>query len=232
MSASSMPTRWPWVASATARFVAVVDLPTPPLAEAMATTPRAGRVTASAYDALNRMQIGQGSVDAVVAADGDPVGVRAELGRVLGRPAVRRERVVVRRGEAVLGCEAVLDGEDAPAERRGEPRQQGPVAPESDGVVGAEQVRFSGGKDDVAQGGGTDASRIDAQLSRTPFELVDLGRLIGKVVRTQSTRESGPQIRFTYARPPRGSSARPRRPMCRCRAWCSPRRSACPWCRM
>jgi two-component system, OmpR family, sensor histidine kinase ChvG len=51
-----------------------------------------------------------------------------------------------------------------------------------------------------------DASRIDAQLSRTPFELVDLGRLIGRVVRTQSTRETGPQIRFTYARPPRGSA--------------------------
>ena len=51
-----------------------------------------------------------------------------------------------------------------------------------------------------------DASRIDAQLSRTPFELVDTGRLVGKVVRTQSTREAGPQVRFTYSRPPRGSA--------------------------
>ncbi|MBO9575248.1 MAG: sensor N-terminal transmembrane domain-containing protein [Sphingobium sp.] len=51
-----------------------------------------------------------------------------------------------------------------------------------------------------------EASRIDAQLSRTPFELVDMGRLVGRVVRTQSTREAGPQVRISYSRPPRGSA--------------------------
>ena len=37
MSASSRPTRRPCAASATARFTAVVDFPTPPLPEATAT---------------------------------------------------------------------------------------------------------------------------------------------------------------------------------------------------
>ena len=37
MSASSSPTRWPCRASATARFTATVDFPTPPLPEATAT---------------------------------------------------------------------------------------------------------------------------------------------------------------------------------------------------
>jgi len=51
-----------------------------------------------------------------------------------------------------------------------------------------------------------EASRIDAQLSRTPFELIDLGRLVGRVVRTQSARETSPVVRFSYARPARGSA--------------------------
>src|ERR1700761_6999158 len=40
MSASSRPTRAPWSAQARARFTATVDLPTPPLPEATATTLR------------------------------------------------------------------------------------------------------------------------------------------------------------------------------------------------
>src|SRR6185503_3333169 len=47
MSASRRPTRSPDLAAATARLTATVDLPTPPLAEAMATIPRAGRVTSA-----------------------------------------------------------------------------------------------------------------------------------------------------------------------------------------
>jgi two-component system sensor histidine kinase ChvG len=51
-----------------------------------------------------------------------------------------------------------------------------------------------------------EASRIDAQLSRTPFELIDMGRLAGRVVRAQSTREGETHVRITYARPARGSA--------------------------
>jgi two-component system sensor histidine kinase ChvG len=51
-----------------------------------------------------------------------------------------------------------------------------------------------------------EASRIDAQLSRTPFERVDIGRLAGRVVRSQSVREGEAHVRIVYARPPRGSA--------------------------
>jgi len=51
-----------------------------------------------------------------------------------------------------------------------------------------------------------EASRIDAQLSRTPFELIDMGRLAGRVVRGQSTREGEAPVRIVYARPARGSA--------------------------
>jgi two-component system sensor histidine kinase ChvG len=51
-----------------------------------------------------------------------------------------------------------------------------------------------------------EASRIDAQLSRTPFELVDVAQLVGRVVKTQSMREALPQIRISYARVPRGEA--------------------------
>jgi len=51
-----------------------------------------------------------------------------------------------------------------------------------------------------------EASRIDAQLSRAPFELIDMGRLVGRVVRAQSTRESDGQGRIVYARPARGTT--------------------------
>jgi two-component system, OmpR family, sensor histidine kinase ChvG len=51
-----------------------------------------------------------------------------------------------------------------------------------------------------------EASRIDAQLSRTPFELIDLGRLIGRVARAQSVRETGPRVRISLARTPRGTA--------------------------
>jgi len=49
-----------------------------------------------------------------------------------------------------------------------------------------------------------EATRIDAQLSRTPFETIDLGRMIGRIVRAQSPREGAPNVRFTYAGPGRG----------------------------
>jgi len=49
-----------------------------------------------------------------------------------------------------------------------------------------------------------EASRIDAQLSRTPFEPIDLGKLIGGIVRTQSTRETEPVVRLVYNGPGRG----------------------------
>ncbi|MBO9580212.1 MAG: sensor N-terminal transmembrane domain-containing protein [Sphingobium sp.] len=51
-----------------------------------------------------------------------------------------------------------------------------------------------------------EASRIDAQLSRTPFELIDMGRLAGRVVRGQSTRDGEAPVRIVYARPARGSA--------------------------
>jgi two-component system sensor histidine kinase ChvG len=49
-----------------------------------------------------------------------------------------------------------------------------------------------------------EATRIDAQLSRTPFEMVDLGQLIGRIVRSQSPREDGPNVRISYSGPPKG----------------------------
>jgi len=49
-----------------------------------------------------------------------------------------------------------------------------------------------------------DASRIDAQLSRTPFEQIDLGRLVGRIVRSQSTRETEPAVKLSYNGPGRG----------------------------
>lgn len=49
-----------------------------------------------------------------------------------------------------------------------------------------------------------EASRIDAQLSRTPFELIDLGKMVGRIVRSQSTRERGPAVKVSYSGPPRG----------------------------
>jgi two-component system sensor histidine kinase ChvG len=51
-----------------------------------------------------------------------------------------------------------------------------------------------------------EASRIDAQLSRTPFELLDLGRLVGRVMRSQSDRDIDPPVRFSSNRPARGSA--------------------------
>jgi two-component system sensor histidine kinase ChvG len=51
-----------------------------------------------------------------------------------------------------------------------------------------------------------EASRIDAQLSRTPFERIDIGRLAGRVVRGQSVRDGEAHVRIVYARPPRGSA--------------------------
>ncbi len=51
-----------------------------------------------------------------------------------------------------------------------------------------------------------EASRIDAQLSRAQFELLDMGRLVGRVVRAQSTRETEAQVKISYARPPRGTA--------------------------
>jgi two-component system sensor histidine kinase ChvG len=49
-----------------------------------------------------------------------------------------------------------------------------------------------------------EASRIDAQLSRTPFDLIDLGRLIGRIARNQPTREDAPAVRISYTGPARG----------------------------
>ncbi|MBT2189322.1 ATP-binding protein [Sphingobium nicotianae] len=50
-----------------------------------------------------------------------------------------------------------------------------------------------------------EASRIDAQLSRTPFEPIDLGRMIGRIARSQAPREGAPTIKFSYAGPGRGA---------------------------
>jgi len=48
-----------------------------------------------------------------------------------------------------------------------------------------------------------EASRIDAQLSRTPFETIDLGRMIGRIARTQPVRDE-PSVKVSYAGPGRG----------------------------
>ncbi|MCW2387829.1 two-component system sensor histidine kinase ChvG [Sphingobium sp. B11D3B] len=50
-----------------------------------------------------------------------------------------------------------------------------------------------------------EATRIDAQLSRTPFETIDLGRMIGRMVRNHAPREDGPAVRLSYAGPGRGA---------------------------
>ncbi|MCW2391009.1 two-component system sensor histidine kinase ChvG [Sphingobium sp. B1D7B] len=50
-----------------------------------------------------------------------------------------------------------------------------------------------------------EATRIDAQLSRTPFETIDLGRMIGRMVRNHGPREDGPAVRLSYAGPGRGA---------------------------
>lgn len=49
-----------------------------------------------------------------------------------------------------------------------------------------------------------EASRIDAQLSRSTFELIDMNRLAGRVVRAQSTRETEAQVKISFARPMHG----------------------------
>jgi len=49
-----------------------------------------------------------------------------------------------------------------------------------------------------------EASRIDAQLSRTPFERIDLGQMIRRIVRGQAARESHPAVKLSYSGPPRG----------------------------
>ena len=50
-----------------------------------------------------------------------------------------------------------------------------------------------------------EASRIDAQLSRTPFELIDLGRMMGRIARSQPQRDDAPVVKFSYSGPPRAS---------------------------
>ncbi len=50
-----------------------------------------------------------------------------------------------------------------------------------------------------------EASRIDAQLSRTPFELVDLGRMIGRIARAQTARDDAAVVKVSYSGPPRAS---------------------------
>ncbi|MCW2411967.1 MULTISPECIES: sensor histidine kinase [unclassified Sphingobium] len=50
-----------------------------------------------------------------------------------------------------------------------------------------------------------EATRIDAQLSRTPFETIDLGRMIGRMVRNHAPREDGPAVRLSYAGSGRGA---------------------------
>lgn len=49
-----------------------------------------------------------------------------------------------------------------------------------------------------------EASRIDAQLSRTPFERIDLGQMIGRIVRGQAARDIRPTVKLSYSGPPRG----------------------------
>src|SRR5690606_20856708 len=64
MSRSSSPTRKPERAAATARLTATVDLPTPPLADATATIPRAGRVPTLTVRAGAGGETGRAGVDA------------------------------------------------------------------------------------------------------------------------------------------------------------------------
>jgi two-component system sensor histidine kinase ChvG len=49
-----------------------------------------------------------------------------------------------------------------------------------------------------------EVSRIDAQLSRTPFDLIDLGRLVGRIARNQPQRDDAPTVKVSYAGPGRG----------------------------
>lgn len=51
-----------------------------------------------------------------------------------------------------------------------------------------------------------EASRIDAQLTRTPFELIDIGRLIGRVVRAQASREGHRAEQLGFSRPRSGTA--------------------------
>ncbi len=51
-----------------------------------------------------------------------------------------------------------------------------------------------------------EASRIDAQLTRSTFQLIDMGQLIGRVVSAQSTRENEARVRIAYTRPARGAA--------------------------
>lgn len=49
-----------------------------------------------------------------------------------------------------------------------------------------------------------EASRVDAQLSRTAFELVDLGTLIERMVAAREARGIGRDVRIAFARPRKG----------------------------
>lgn len=48
-----------------------------------------------------------------------------------------------------------------------------------------------------------EASRIDAQLSRTRFDPVDLGQMIERMIETRETRGIGNEVRLAFARPRR-----------------------------
>ena len=50
-----------------------------------------------------------------------------------------------------------------------------------------------------------EATRIDAQLSRVPFEQIDVGQMVGRIARSQSPRRGAPEIKCSYSGPTRGN---------------------------
>lgn len=51
-----------------------------------------------------------------------------------------------------------------------------------------------------------DASRLDAELSRTRYERIDLGELVGQLVASYERRSDGSAVRIAYARPEGGTA--------------------------
>ncbi|MEL6875273.1 MAG: ATP-binding protein, partial [Pseudomonadota bacterium] len=50
----------------------------------------------------------------------------------------------------------------------------------------------------------SDASRVDAELARTKFELVDIGRMLDELLASMEQRETPNNIKIAYARPGKG----------------------------
>ena len=52
----------------------------------------------------------------------------------------------------------------------------------------------------------SDASRVDAELARTRFEPVDIGRMLDELLASMEQRESSSNIKIAYARPGKGAA--------------------------